>query len=110
MAINKKTIMLNENMEPFIKKDYLDRSFIHSGLCAYCARRESCSLSGSFGLIYDCDEYLPGDEASCDLHVSRLKEVPDTDDCHGLCVHCQNRDFCSLKNINGGVWHCEEYI
>jgi hypothetical protein len=27
-----------------------------------------------------------------------------------LCQNCQRRDICQLKNINGGVWHCVEFV
>lgn len=97
-------------MERFIKRDYLDRSFQRSGLCAYCERRQTCSLSGSFGLIYDCDDYLAAEGASCGLGFTRLEQADDNENGYGLCQQCLNRDVCSLKNINGGIWHCDEYI
>jgi hypothetical protein len=110
MAVNKKTVLVKDELERYIKRDYLDRSFRKSGLCAYCERRQSCSLCGDFGLIYDCEDYLASSEASCGLSFTRLEQVEAPEEHYGLCAECQNRDFCSLKNINGGVWHCDEYI
>gem|GEM_PF-779444 len=110
MAIDKETILVTDELERFIKREYLDRSFRHSGLCAYCMRNQTCSLSGSFGLTYDCDDYLASEEASCVLSITRLEQTHHDEESHGLCNQCQNRDVCTLKNINGGVWHCDEYI
>jgi len=110
MAIDKKTVLVKDELERFIKRDYLDRVFQSSGLCAYCERRHTCSLSGSFGLVYDCDDYQASADSSCGLEFSRLEQRNEPQEYYGLCAQCQNRDICSLKDINGGVWHCEEYI
>jgi hypothetical protein len=111
MAINARTVLKTVELESYIKKDFLDKSFNKSGLCAFCSRKVLCCLSSSCGLVYDCDDYDAGEEASGTLTFSSLdlskEEEPEES---GLCAHCQNREICQLKRINGGVWHCEEYL
>ncbi|MGQ9708129.1 MAG: hypothetical protein ACUVUR_04565 [bacterium] len=38
-----------------------------------------------------------------------LEEMRDWDEYKGLCLNCENRKDCSIRNNEIGVWHCEEY-
>lgn len=110
MATKAQTVLKKVDLESYVKRDYLDKSFNRSGLCAYCTRRVSCSLSNDYGLVYDCDDYNPGDESAGTLLFSTLDLSEDENDLtYGLCAQCQKRDLCQLKMINGGIWHCDEY-
>ncbi|PKN79739.1 MAG: hypothetical protein CVU48_04460 [Candidatus Cloacimonetes bacterium HGW-Cloacimonetes-1] len=108
-----KTIMNQANIESMVSKELLDRSFNKSGLCAYCSRNVNCVASHDNGLVYNCDDYEAGEETQGVNMFSRL-DIAYVDDnepiLYGLCIKCQNRDVCQLKTINGGVWHCIEYI
>ena len=110
MAVIARTILRKVELESYIKRDFLDKSFNRDGLCAYCVRKHSCCLTGDFGLVYDCDEYEAGAEETNPLTFTTL-DLGKEDDAavYGLCAQCQIRDICQLKNINGGIWHCEEY-
>ncbi len=107
-----KTTLKSMTLETAVPRDCLDRSFNRSGLCAYCERKFSCALSGDFGLVYDCEDYEAGEGEVPVITFSalRLSEDKEEDELSGLCHNCQRRDICQLKNINGGVWHCVEFI
>jgi hypothetical protein len=38
-----------------------------------------------------------------------LEEMNEWDKYKGLCVNCDNRDNCAIRDVDTGVWHCEEY-
>lgn len=110
MAVIARTILKRVDLESYIKQDFLDKSFNRRGLCAYCQRKHGCCLTEECGLVYDCEDYEPGDEMLAPLTFSTLDLGKDDDgDTYGLCTQCQIKESCQLKNINGGVWHCEEY-
>ncbi|TVS12957.1 MAG: hypothetical protein EA424_22080 [Planctomycetaceae bacterium] len=46
----------------------------------------------------DWEEQVPTRPA-----VRRLSRVD------GLCSDCANYQHCSLRTLEGGIWHCEEY-
>ncbi len=111
MATNARIVLKKVELGSYIKRDFLDKSFNRSGLCAYCSRKVTCCINSSYGLVYDCDDYDAGDDSSCSLTFSALDFGKEEDgDELGLCSGCQNRDLCQLRKINGGVWHCEEYL
>lgn len=111
-AMIARTTLQKFNIERVIPRESLDKTFNRSGLCAYCNRKFGCVLSNDYGLVFDCEDYDPSD---CDVPVitfSTLALSSDSDewdDDSGLCHNCQKRDFCQLKKINGGVWHCVEF-
>lgn len=110
MAISATTILRKVDLERYVSPDRLSRAFRSSGLYAYCLRKSSCSFGSDPGLVYDCEEYEAGEDAVCGLLFSKIDLVDKDQEIYGLCTQCQNVAICSLKDINGGVWHCEEYI
>jgi len=110
MAVIAKTILKRVDLESYIEREALDKSFNRSGLCAYCARKSNCCLTEDCGLVYECDDYDEGEFYPNPLTFSTLSLSKEEEEyAFGLCTHCQIRDICQLKNISGGVWHCEEY-
>lgn len=108
-----KTILKTMDIESIISRDILDKSFNKSALCAYCTRKLTCVLSEDRGLVFDCSEYEAGEETASLITFSSLgfsMEYDEEESPFGLCSECQKRDICQLKNLSGGVWHCEEYI
>lgn len=109
-----KTTLKTVGFENFIPREVLDKSFNRAGLCAYCSHKITCVLSCDCGLVYECDDYETGEDASPAFTFSALALSMDDEDedygMNGLCAECQKRDICLLKNINGGVWHCDEFI
>ncbi|MDD4309153.1 MAG: hypothetical protein PHO32_02125 [Candidatus Cloacimonetes bacterium] len=110
MAAVARTVLRKVELDSFINRDILDKTFNKSGLCAYCQHKLACCLASSCSLIYDCDDYEAGEETNCLLTCSTLDVCKDIEEGYGLCAHCQNSSLCQLKRINGGVWHCEEYL
>ncbi|HNZ06967.1 MAG TPA: hypothetical protein PKI63_04155 [Candidatus Cloacimonadota bacterium] len=107
-----RTTLKKLSLEGVIPRDRLDRSFNRAGLCAYCSRKFHCSLSADYGLVYECDDYDASDSDVPMLTFSSigLSENKDDEDFSGLCHDCQKRDYCQLRKISGGVWHCQEFI
>lgn len=108
-----KTTLKTMDIESIVSREILDRSFNRSGLCAYCANKMLCVLSNDRGLVFDCCDYEPGEEYNSLLTFSTLglSLYNDTEEsAFGLCCECQKKDTCQLKDLSGGVWHCEEYI
>jgi hypothetical protein len=84
------------------------------GLCATCNHMGLCTSRKDYQppVLY-CEEF--------DDHVEPLEAVsaqpltyvkmPDPKRAAevGLCVNCAHREDCSLCQVEGGVWHCEEY-
>lgn len=97
----KRTVSLLKNKE------------VKRGLCASCNRAETCTLSHSVNeSIWDCEDFddtqvlkteLPGNEKLKTSNIPSEKNMP------GLCAFCLNKNGCSLKSVEGGIWHCEEY-
>ena len=111
MAVLARTILKKVELESYIQKELLDKSFNRSGICAYCTRKANCCLSSSNGLVFDCDDYEAGEETGTVLTFTTLDVSNDDEPIgYGLCTRCQNRDLCQLKRINGGIWHCDEYL
>lgn len=107
-----RTVLKKVDIQSFIPRERLDRTFNHNGLCAYCSGRFSCALSSEESLIYDCDDYRAGEDEAPQLLFSTIGIGPDEEEqqaVSGLCASCQIRDICLLKYIRGGVWHCEEF-
>jgi len=107
-----RTTLKKMSLERVIPRDHLDRSFDRAGLCAYCSRKFNCSLSADYGLVFDCDDYDASDNEAPILTFSSigLSESNDAEEYNGLCHDCQKRDYCQLRKISGGVWHCQEFI
>ena len=86
-----------------------------SGLCADCVRAEFCSLShNSEAAIWNCEDYENEEitpiaaESRPEITMEAQAEVaPEANP--GLCPFCIHNEHCSLKKVEGGIWHCEEY-
>ncbi|MDD2331441.1 MAG: hypothetical protein PHI68_02180 [Candidatus Cloacimonetes bacterium] len=107
-----RTTMKKVDIDSLVAREYLDRSFNRSGLCAYCSRKIMCVISHENGLVFDCDDYDPGEESIPIVPFTSLglDYVEEEETLYGLCAQCQKKDVCQLKNISGGIWHCDEYV
>jgi len=77
----------------------------HNDLCLDCIHREECIYRGrNHGPVHDCEDY-----ESSGIPVDRPVEKVARPATLGLCATCENRDHCTLRKPEGGVWHCEEY-
>ena len=87
------------------------------GLCLDCIRSENCTLSHNLEeIVWNCEDYENEDvsgekfeQITPKKYELESKIIPAEESTPGLCAHCIYKETCSLKGIDGGVWHCEEY-
>ena len=90
----------------------------HLDLCSTCMHASECTYKGkSDRYIYYCEEFeIAPTEAKDSQKVVREQHVEKKEDndrsfkFKGLCVNCENRKTCNFARVNGGIWHCEEYL
>ena len=81
-------------------------------LCSTCIHTPDCARrKHQTEPIWFCEEFesLPGAPKDKTENKSPDIEEESYDTLKGLCCSCKNRDTCTLKKLNGGVWHCEEF-
>jgi len=88
----------------------------YSGLCMTCRYAPSCFKSNkSKDPILFCEEFDLYPNPDLQVNPVLLPETSTHDDKQnariytGLCVNCDNREFCKSNIPEGGIWHCEEY-
>jgi hypothetical protein len=82
------------------------------GLCSTCNSSSVCTRrKGIVFPVLFCEEF--DDSVPIPAERPRAPVLADDeaslDTAMGLCCNCGNRDFCTLQDSPGGVWHCEEY-
>jgi len=84
----------------------------YNDLCSTCNHSETCALRAHSGrpILY-CDEFDNFEPASKKkvVRTAAVKEVKSSKLRQGLCMNCENREFCVLPKSESGVWHCDEY-
>jgi len=80
-------------------------------LCSKCKWGAGCAIPAESGEpVVTCGSYeglqLPAPE-----NAKRTSDISlrDLGRLHGICVDCANRRSCLFFQLEGGVWHCEEY-
>ena len=86
------------------------------GLCTTCNNEPDCVHSKSGGPVLQCEEFDSYQEPKGVIeHIPREKDGngngngKDAGKYKGLCMNCDHRETCVNANLEGGVWHCEEY-
>ncbi len=93
------------------------------GLCTTCKHRQTCTFPGnSDNPKLFCEEFecvgASSSEGASGIGVVSSKPVETlteagngepSDEYLGLCVNCENREFCKHPRPAGGIWYCEEY-
>jgi hypothetical protein len=87
-----------------------------TGLCVTCVRRAECAYPRNTDQpVVFCEEFdsqLPADvaeETQPEAAVITEEQMKVWDEYKGLCVNCDSRENCAIRNAEIGVWHCEEY-
>ena len=86
----------------------------HRDLCWTCNHGPNCMNRGTADKpVFYCEEfdaYIPPSSISLES-ASRTNSNGKTgaSKCEGLCFNCGNRETCTMRGLEGGVWHCEEY-
>lgn len=84
------------------------------GLCSTCNNVANCGFLRANGQpIVFCEEFdsiVPTvSEEVVSEHFPTVEEMREWDEYKGLCINCDNRKDCAIRNREIGVWHCEEY-
>ncbi len=106
---------LKKSIQEELKVELRSKVNQRTGLCADCVRAESCTLShNDDASIWNCEDYeneeitpIAADntpERAINMEANAAVEVNP-----GLCPFCVHNENCSLKKVEGGIWHCEEY-
>ncbi len=87
-----------------------------SGLCTTCAHSAGCGYRSRHNQpVIWCEEFESIsapliEEASLTAEKGpTATEIHEWDKYKGLCVNCDNRETCQIRDKEIGVWHCEEY-
>jgi hypothetical protein len=84
------------------------------GLCSTCNKAAHCGYKArNKRAVLFCEEFdstVPTiTEETTVESFPTLEEMREWDEYKGLCVNCENRKDCAIRNKEIGVWHCEEY-
>jgi hypothetical protein len=83
------------------------------GLCATCNNAPGCTLKeGKDGPVYQCEEfdgYQPAPAKIEPIAAPKKGNGKEARQYKGLCVNCEHRETCAHADLEGGVWHCENY-
>ncbi|MCX7732060.1 MAG: hypothetical protein N2248_02725 [candidate division WOR-3 bacterium] len=84
------------------------------GLCITCNHAAGCVFrKRNKKPVLFCEEFdssVPTvEEQIVEESYPTVEEMREWDEFKGLCVNCENRNDCMIRNRDIGVWHCEEY-
>ncbi len=84
------------------------------GLCITCNHVADCAyIRNNKQPVVFCEEFdstVPTvKEEEVAEHFPTVAEMSEWDEYKGLCLNCENRKDCAIRNKEIGVWHCEEY-
>jgi hypothetical protein len=89
---------------------------VATGLCETCGHVSSCSFRRTSAQpVVFCEEFDSGvtvaaaDDVQEQVAVVTEEQMKVWDEYKGLCVNCESRENCAIRNAEVGVWHCEEY-
>ena len=86
----------------------------HRDLCWTCNHRPTCVNRGTAERpVFYCEEfdaYIPVSQVSLgSASPAGSNGKKRSGQYEGLCCNCENRETCTIRDPEGGVWHCEEY-
>jgi hypothetical protein len=85
----------------------------NEGLCQTCIYNGICMFkTDSSQPINFCEEFNSGLDILMEdpLIMTNKERIPTNTQQTGLCINCDNRNDCSIRNSNHVIWHCEEYL
>ncbi len=104
-----------------ISSKNMDSGF--QGLCSTCNNSLSCIFYQNLSsFIWQCDEFdnstseklirKNNNNISESLNISNATATTNknTNKNKGLCFNCKNCNTCSYTPVEGGIWHCEDYM
>jgi hypothetical protein len=90
----------------------------YRGLCATCDCAPDCvwRARDPERPVFHCEEFQCGGpvlgacaQAAPPAAPAMRVDPPARGRDRGLCMNCENRDTCTFRIPEGGVWRCEEY-
>jgi hypothetical protein len=84
------------------------------GLCVTCGNADGCIFrKRNKQPVLFCEEFDSGvptivEQVSAEPYPT-IDDMREWDKYKGLCVNCENRENCAIRDREIGVWHCEEY-
>ena len=113
--VSKKMPQLEESVSTEIQKITAAEVRVYWGLCSTCREAPTCTYrKDPRQPVWECDEFeyeIPPVSVSPPA-ASPFKSIAQDRNPGrhaGLCVNCENRETCTYRKPEGGVWHCEEY-
>jgi len=88
----------------------------HRDVCVTCCHATTCINRGTpDSPVFECEEFFdqrPPPPPLLEGRFTPSREVlaRNGEKSKGLCWDCQNRRHCGIRVLEGGVWHCEEYL
>ena len=80
----------------------------NNSICSSCRHEASCTfINHSNEPILMCEEFEL--ESVAKKIIAETRVVEHVNGFTGLCLNCDNREFCKLRNAESVIWHCEEY-
>ena len=114
-GVNEGNPEIEESASTEIKKIAMVEVREYRGLCSVCKETSTCTYRRDpWQPVWQCDEF------ECEsIQVSTFPPIdsPFKSDAayessgkyKGLCLNCENRETCTYRKPEGGVWHCDEY-
>jgi hypothetical protein len=82
----------------------------HRDLCCICTYHATCMYRGDPKQPKLCCELFDVDVPALTLCAPAAHgNAEDIELKGGLCYNCENRKTCTIRGVQGDVWHCEEY-
>ena len=87
----------------------------YDGLCATCNNAPTCTHRiNARAPVLQCEEFDGYQAATPKTESVPVPKKGNGNDKEGrqfkgLCVNCDHRETCPHADLEGGVWHCEEY-
>lgn len=80
----------------------------YNSICSSCRHEVDCTfINHSSDAIIMCEEFQLESVAKKIIEESKVMEY--VNGYTGLCLNCDNRATCKLRNAECVIWHCEEY-
>jgi hypothetical protein len=75
-------------------------------ICIECIELEHCRVRATLPHpILECELFKKADRAD-EFKNNKHNAIRG----EGLCATCGLRDACTRRQVEGGVWHCEDYV
>ncbi len=85
----------------------------YNSICSSCRHESSCTfINHSPNAILMCEEFEieAVEKKEIEQALTSLLIINSSTDYTGLCINCDNRVTCQMRNNDSVKWHCEEFV